>query len=218
MAQLRTNGPYIWVTWLTRLLSGESSCEWASWFKTQHEGSSWSKVASDFDQVGWLMDHTALLNNHRDLWEKRGYSALTESQNSFLLKGRSAILAGKPDLITRRGDDVTIIDAKTGKASPAHAVQVMIYMYALPRAQERYRELDIKGQVAYSDHVVDIPAEAVDEDFGKRLGQLVGRLASEIPARRVPSFMECRFCEITPQDCSDRMEEGTPQVGITDDF
>ena len=28
MAQLRATGPYIWVTWLPRLLSGEGSCEW----------------------------------------------------------------------------------------------------------------------------------------------------------------------------------------------
>ena len=26
MAQLRRDGPYMWVTWLTRLLVGESSC------------------------------------------------------------------------------------------------------------------------------------------------------------------------------------------------
>ena len=36
MAVLRNNGPYVWVTWLPRLLSGENTCEWANWFKTQH--------------------------------------------------------------------------------------------------------------------------------------------------------------------------------------
>ena len=41
--------------------------------------------------------------------------------------------------------------------------------------------------LAYSDHVVDIPAEAVDEAFVGTAGQLITRLASEIPARRVPS-------------------------------
>ena len=52
MGQLRATGPYLWVTWLPRLLSEESSCEWASWFKAQHEGWSWSRVPSDFDQAG----------------------------------------------------------------------------------------------------------------------------------------------------------------------
>ena len=32
MAERRRDEPYIWVTWLTRLLVGENSCEWAVWF------------------------------------------------------------------------------------------------------------------------------------------------------------------------------------------
>ena len=28
--------PYIWTTWLPRLLTGENSCEWAVWFKAHH--------------------------------------------------------------------------------------------------------------------------------------------------------------------------------------
>ena len=132
MAQLRATGPYIWVAWLPRLLSGESSCEWAAWFKTQHEGWSWSRMPSGFDQAGWLMKHTAVLNEQRLRWEERGYAVSTEGQNSFNLRGSSAVLAGKPDLVARRRDEVTIIDGKTGRPSPAHAIQVMLYMYAVP--------------------------------------------------------------------------------------
>ena len=149
MAQPRATGPYVWVTWLPRLLSGESSCEWASWFKAQHEGDSWARMPSDFDQAGWMMNHTALLNQQRQKWEQQGYNVLTEGQNSFNLRGSSAVLAGKPDLVARRRDQITVIDAKTGRPSPAHATQVLIYMYALPRALERYRGLAIAGQVAY---------------------------------------------------------------------
>ena len=76
MAQPRATGPYVWVTWLPRLLSGESSCEWASWFKAQHEGWSWSRMPSDFDQAGWLMNHTSLLNQQRQKWEQQGYTVL----------------------------------------------------------------------------------------------------------------------------------------------
>ena len=146
MASLRTDGPYVWVTWLPRLISGESSCEWASWFKAQHEGWSWSRMPSDFDQTGWLLNHTALLNEQRERWEQQGYSVLTEGQNSFNLRGSSAVLAGKPDMVARRRDQITVIDAKTGRPSPAHTAQVLIYMYALPRALERYKGLSIAGQ------------------------------------------------------------------------
>ncbi len=218
MAQFRSIGPYVWVTWLPRLLAGESSCEWASWFKAQHEGDSWARMPSDFDQAGWLMNHTALLNQQRQKWEQQGYNVLTEGQNSFNLRGSSAVLAGKPDLVARRRDEITVIDAKTGRPSPAHATQVLIYMYAIPRALERYRGLTISGQVAYPDHVVDVPADAVDGRFVENLGSLMRRLASETPARRVPSSGECRFCEITPADCPERVEEGPPKEGMTDDF
>ena len=44
MAELRPNGPYIWITWLTKLLTGEHSCEWASWFKAHHETRSWRRA------------------------------------------------------------------------------------------------------------------------------------------------------------------------------
>ena len=215
MAQLRATGPYVWVTWL---LSGESSCEWASWFKAQHEGWSWSRMPSDFDQTGWMMNHTALLNEQRQKWEQQGYSVLTEGQNGFNLRGSSAVLAGKPDLVARRRDQITVIDAKTGRPSPAHATQVLIYMYALPRALERYRGLSIAGQVVYPDHVLDIPTDAVDGSFVENLDGLITRLASRMPARRVPSPSECRFCEITPTDCPDKPYEGPLEEGTTGDF
>ena len=175
-------------------------------------------MPSDFDQTGWLMNHTALLNQQRQKWEQQGYTILTEGQNSFNLRGSSAVLVGKPDLVARRRDDVTVIDAKTGRPSPAHTTQVMLYMYALPRDLERYRGLNIAGQVTYSDHVVDIPPEAVDGKFVENLGGLIRRLASEMPTRRVPSPGECRFCEITPADCPERVVEGPPEERVTDDF
>ena len=218
MAQLRATGPYLWVTWLPRLLSGESSCEWATWFKAQHEGWSWSRMPSDFDQTGWLLNHTALLNEQRQRWEQQGYTVLTEGQNSFNLRGSSAALAGKPDLVARRRDQITVIDTKTGRPTPAHTAQVLIYMYALPRALERYKGLSIAGQVAYPEHVVDIPADTVDGRFVENLGGLIRRLASQMPARRVPSPAECRFCEITAADCPERAGEVPSEEGTTDDF
>ena len=91
-------------------------------------------------------------------------------------------------------------------------------MYALPKALERYRGLTINGQVAYADHVVPVPAEAVDETFVKNVGQLITRIASQMPAKRLPSPRECRFCEITPADCPERAEAISIGEGRTDDF
>ena len=167
-----------------------------------------------------MLNHTALLNRRRADWEVGGYSVNTEGQNRFHLHGRSATLAGKPDLIAQRedGDEAVIVGEKTGQESASHIVQVMIYLYAVPKALEKYRNLKPKGQVTYRDHTVRIPAEAVDDQFVQNLGALIRRLSADKPARRVPSPQECRFCDISAADCPKRVDEPTLHQGETLDF
>ena len=208
--------PYVWATWLAKLLAGEASCEWAGWFRSHYQA--WTKPPSDFDSTQWMLDHTALVNRERERSERLGYTVYTEGQNSFRLRGRSATVAGKPDLIALKGQHAVIIDAKTGKSSPAHAAQVMVYQYAVPKALEQYHGVEFSGRVVYPDGQVGIPVSAVGEKFTERLGSLIRRLAAETPARRVPSAQECAFCDITKADCPERVVGEARGGGTTDDF
>ena len=151
----RRNFPYIWTTWLPRLLTGENSCEWAVWFKAHYQG--WDHAPSDFDQTEWLIRHTALLNEQKAEWQERDHEVRVEGQNSFQLTGETATLAGKPDLIVVRDDDALIIDVKTGREQPSHKAQLMIYMYALPRALPRYQDVRIAGEIVYPTRTVRVP-------------------------------------------------------------
>ncbi len=166
-----------------------------------------------------MLKHTKLVNSLREEWEDVGYTVTTEGQNSVTLRGNAATLGGKPDLIAFRDDLAVIIDAKTGKPSPSHAVQVMLYQYAVPKAMEQYKGLKFAGQVAYANHAVDIPAEAVNEEFVRSMSSLVQRLGAETPARKIPSAGECRFCDISSADCQERVEgQLHGRVRTTDDF
>ena len=209
--------PYIWTTWLPRLLTGENSCEWAAWFKAHYQN--WTRQPSSFDQAEWLMRHTALLNQQRQEWESNTRTVFVESQNAFRLQCRTATLGGRPDLVVLDERDATIIDVKTGREQPWHVVQVMIYMYAVPKALERYKQAKLSGQVTYRDHTVRIPAGAVDERFVQNLGALIRRLSADEPARRVPSRQECRFCDVSAADCPERVDERLKaEEGTTDHF
>ena len=95
MARLRRHGPYFWVTWLTRLLAGEDSCYWSAWYRAHYDSGSWDRVPSDFDQAGWQMAHTAMVNDVRERWEGQGHEVFTERQNGFSLKGNSSTLGGQ---------------------------------------------------------------------------------------------------------------------------
>ena len=141
LAQRREH-PYIWASWLPRLLTGENSCEWAIWFKAHYQD--WARSPSKFNQAQWMLNHTALLNKRKANWKHGGFDVNIEGQNSSELHGRSATLVGKPDLITQRDGQAVIVDVKTGQDSPRHVVQVMIYLYAIPRALERYRTLKLR--------------------------------------------------------------------------
>ena len=220
MALARAAGPYVWVTWLSKLLVGESSCEWGSWFKAQHDGSSWDKIPSDFDQVRWLMKHTELLEQTRSYYQRQGYLVTLDSQNSFVLKGNTAALAGKPDLVATRGNKALVVDVKVGQPNAANTAQVMLYLYALPRALPRlYAETSLSGQVVYPDGPVEVPGQAVNQEFVGSLGRLMRRLSSGQAPRRVPSWAECRFCPISSRDCPERVELDVEQpVGVTQDF
>ncbi len=113
------------------------------------------------------------------------------------------------------GNSGTIYDAKTGKPSPSHHIQVMVYMYAVPRALGQYKGVTFDGKV---DQEVPIPSAAIDGPFIENLSQLIRRVASSTPARKVPSQMECGFCNLTEADCPERAAGDAMQEGETDDF
>ena len=205
MAIPRKHGPYIWVTALTRLLTGDSSCEWAAWFKAQHDPNSWEQAPNDFDSIAYKVAHTALLHSVRETWKERGCQVFTENQNAFSLSHKGVTIGGRPDLIVVGGERNRIIDAKTGRPKDSDVAQVMIYQYLVPLAMEQHKGQVFDGLVVYKDHVVDISHSSVTQEFAGHLRALIKRLVSPDPPAKVPSQWECRYCPITSADCPERI-------------
>ena len=185
------------------------SCEWAVWLEAHYQD--WAKLPSDFNQADWLLKHTALLNEQKAKWAEHGHDVHVEGQNGFRLRGKSATLAGRPDLIVDRFDDALIIDVKTGREQSWHVAQVMIYMYALPRTLPQYRNVRLAGEIAYPTHTVEVPKVGRQDGFTRNLALLIRRLASDTPPTRTPSAHECRFCDISSAECPERVD---PEMAI----
>ena len=94
----------------------------------------------------------------------------------------------------------------------------MVYLYAVSRAMRQYRGVNLAGSIAYGDHEVDIPAAAVDETFIRNLSDLVLRLSGPEPARPVPSPRECGVCNISSDDCPQRVAGDGIAHSVTEDF
>ena len=201
--------PYTWVTWLPKLLVGENSCVWATWFRTHFYR--YEKVRSDFDFVEWNTKHTESVGDLADRLEGEGCEVFIENQNSFKQASAESgsVLSGRPDLIAVHPDGhATVYDVKTGRERGSDEAQVKLYMYLLPRAKgTRWHGVTFDGCVVYRDGDERwIPASAIDDEFMGAVQSLMRRVVSDRPARRVPSADECAWCDLTAVDCDERIE------------
>ena len=48
------NGSYVWITWLSKLMAGDTQCQWGAWFKAHH--TEYKKAPSDFPRALWQPD------------------------------------------------------------------------------------------------------------------------------------------------------------------
>ena len=208
MPQLREGGPYIWPTWLPKLLAGLDRCEWKVWFQVQHDGRTWQKLDSDFNLTRYNIEHTELLRLCTEEYEQRGFTVTVKRQNDFRLNRDWVTISDRPDLVASRDEETIIVDVKAAKPNLSHEIQVMLYMAWLPLVDRRYQDSRLQGQVYYAkDQGIDIPASAVDQRFREIVKELISRPASTTPTRKAPSAGECRFCPISAQYCPDRREE-----------
>ncbi len=198
------NQPYIWVTWLTKLLTGADSCEWATWFKSHF---TFEQESTGFDIEGWERLHTEYMQiTQEEIYNTYGPEPVVtvEGENSFKVEGKSGIIiAGKPDIILRHQSENSVYDVKTGNPQPFHKTQLLIYMWALPQLPE-FKGVTFDGVLAYKDHMVHIPASDLTGQF---IGQLIGlikRVGSAQEALKVSSSFECGNCKITINDCPEK--------------
>lgn len=207
--------PYVWVSWITKLLAGESSCVWSAWFRAHFQT---AKVPNGFDMAAWQMEHAALLRKTATDHEQDEFTVYTEGQNLFALKGKAGTLSGKPDVVAVRGTEGWVVDTKTGSPKLSDRIQVMIYMWALPKTNPVFAGVTFQGRVVYKSGYSIIRPDEVDAVFAKRIGDLMKEVCGETEPRKAPSYTECLHCPITAEDCTDRTGAMKVYQGETDEF
>lgn len=204
------NGCYVWVTWLAKLMAGDVQCQWAPWFRSHFMG--YTKAPSDFQQATWVVEHNKCLDDLCKGCAAQSLSYFKESQNSFTVKRGNMTIGGKPDLIVLESDkSYTVYDIKTGQPRASDVIQVMLYMSFLPYSPSGiYKGKTINGCVVYKDgEKTAIPLHSVDDNFRAQITHFLNILDSLDEPRKVPSYPECKFCDITKEDCHNRVETET---------
>lgn len=215
MTERRTDA-YIWVTWITGLLAADKQCEWSAWFRGHY--ADYEKMPSDFNLAAWKAAHGEMVRSRAETLRSEGFAVYVEDQNKFTLPGRAATLGGKPDLVAVRGQDALVVDCKSGKQRESDFFQVLTYMRVLPLTHAACRGVALAGEVQYRDTSLRIEPDQLTDELKTLLRDTVARLGADTPAVKVPSFSECRFCEITAADCPEREDEAESPVAVEHDF
>ena len=204
------DGVYVWVTWLSRLMAGDVQCHWASWFRSHYMA--YPKAPSDFQLATWTVEHNKCLDVMCQECSSKALTYFKENQNSFNVKRGDMTIGGKPDLVVLENDkSYTVYDMKTGQPRASDVIQVMLYMTFLPYTPSgRYKGKIINGCVAYKDtDKTLIPAQSLDTTFNKQITHFLNILDAPTAPQKVPSFVECQYCDITKADCPERIETET---------
>ena len=64
----------------------------------------------------------------------------------------------------------------------------------------------LEGRLIYSNAIVDVPASKIDTDLKELFGKTVLAIGGLELAEKVPSWGECRYCDISKADCPERIE------------
>lgn len=205
MATARSGKPYVYVTWLAKILGGRQ-CLWAAWFMSHFKYQKFEAEA--FDLAEWNRDHARLMRDRATELEENGWTVATEDQNKFALEGTSAVVAGKPDIVATMPGHILIVDGKTGRARESDWWQVLLYLFAWPIARPEMRGA-LEGEIHYkqNDRRLSVTLQELTDQRRDDIVQLVKVVAGERPPRRAPSRDECARCNIGFADCPERFKE-----------
>ena len=186
-------------------MTDEIQCPWSVWFRTHYK---YDRLSRDFDSAKWNASHRALLDDRLSQLQAEAWAVSVEGENWFEIVGRhyAVKIAGKPDVLAIRDQQVWVEDCKTGRKKNSDLYQVLLYMLLLPLSHPQCRGLKLQGRLVYPDGAIDISSEQVNEDFKSQFRGAIAILSSATPARKVPSFQECRFCDISRLYCPERMD------------
>lgn len=215
MAEKREQ-PYIWVTWLVRLMAGEHSCEWKAWTNAHWKNPAKRQRDDGYNSATWNQRHAAYTATLAKEYRRKCKRLLIEGETKWYLRGKTATVGGAMDLVTLEPN--LVIDGKTGKPKDSHIVQVQIYLLALERgAVGNLGKLrGFSGVLRYSDEqypTIEIPP--IEDEFRERFYAMVRRIADEAEPVPVPSAFECKYCDLA--DCKVRVEE-EPEGAEVEEF
>jgi CRISPR/Cas system-associated exonuclease Cas4 (RecB family) len=200
----------VWITWLAKALADPSTCGLPIWTQTRF------KVLKEDDYTGdWAIKHSALIQRVQARLAAKGRSSEVEKEVSIASKS-GLVITGSIDVWSPETDSspAAVIDAKTGKYSPAHRIQVNLYQLITAQTESLTREGYPVGMLCYQGKDVWIKPEDVAGELIDQLSQLMEEVACDSQPEPRPSRSNCKYCALK-HVCSASLQPASPPSPVS---
>ena len=183
--------PYIWTTWLAKLLAGDAHCQWAGWFRAHYQNWTRPPLGLRQRQVDAGPHRTRQQGEGKQrisrLHRLRGKPECFPPPRTVRHPGREARPhrgQGQRRRHNRRQDR----QSQPSPHRPSYGLPIRS-----PQSLDQYRGMEFTGHVAYTESSVEIPTSRIDTNFVNNLTALIRRLADDTPG---PEGAELRRMQI----------------------
>ena len=183
---------YVYPTWITKLLAGESRCWYSAWYKSNFK---YQKKADDPERAAFFAEYNEkhdTIVRHRALAMKlEGWVVKTEEP--FRVAGKAGDISGRIDIVGMKGDEALVVEVKSGRPRQSDHFQALLYVLLLPLDWLRGFKT-VRGEVEYLGGTVGVKP-LTPEDRAKISDALKSVMGGE-PLPAVPSEKECLYCDV----------------------
>tara|TARA_R110000868_G_scaffold298361_1_gene558579 strand:- start:130 stop:717 length:588 start_codon:yes stop_codon:yes gene_type:complete len=174
------------------MLADPSQCRLPAWTLTRY-----SVIKDDSYTGDWAVKHAAIIEKVQARLTAKERTSEVEKEVSIVSRTGLPI-TGSIDVWAPAapGQPAVAIDAKTGKHSPAHRIQVSIYQLMAAGMGLSPPGDPAAGMLCYPQRDVWIKPEEASPLLAERLAALMEVIASDSPPAAAPSKGNCRFCSI----------------------
>jgi len=208
MADTLRGRPYIWATWITKLIAGEDRCWYRAWYKAHYK---FEKTPDDADRKSffeeWTARHDEIVRRRVEELKDQGFILKVEDDAKVTVRGKSADLVLKPDIVAMIDEaEALVIDAKAGKRRESDHWQVLLYLFGLTLAGAYLFGFKTRGEVSYPED--NVPVRVLDDYAKKKIVESIAKVADTVQPKASPSERECRFCDVASCEFRKRDESG----------
>lgn len=183
-AELEQKVPRVGVTTVSKLVVGDDVCHLKPWYERRHPDEA---PPDDGRLLNWTLNHNELVTK-----TVQGLKDGEIKREMWFMQDSPPVW-GKIDVVHSLPKEYHIYEAKSGKRSNAHPLQLMIYMHIARKTDPSLHGVSIVGHLVYPNQEMLFKEGAVPPELDRKMEPHVNAILGEERPRAIQN-RACRFC------------------------